>query len=135
MPEQDAQAERPPAIGPTVHAVTVLGPPADVEKAWEVQALDTSDLDTEVVFRPATGDKGTEVIVRFEDPDAATGSPLDRLRADAPHQRARVALRRFKSTYETGEVVTTDGQPSGRSSAKESITKAVTDRLREWGAS
>ena len=126
---------RAPTLGTAVHAVTVLGPPDAVRRAWEEQALDTSDLDVEVVFRLAPSDRGTEIIVRFLDPDAATGGLVDKLRGDAPHQRAREALRRFKSTYETGTVVSSEGQPSGRGSIKESVTTAVTEHLRSWGAS
>jgi uncharacterized membrane protein len=132
MPLQPDEA---PPFGPTVHAVTVLAPLDEVRRAWEARAVDTGDVDAEVVFRPAPGDKGTEVIVRPDDPSAATGGLLDRLRGDAPHQRTRQALRELKATLEAGEVVTTEGQPTGRTSRQEALTSALTDRLRAWGAS
>jgi uncharacterized membrane protein len=124
-----------PPFGPTVHAVTVLAAPEDVRRAWEARVADTGDADAEVTFRPAPGDKGTEVIVRPLDPDAARGGLLDRLRGDAPHQRARQELRAFKAGVEAGDVLTTEGQVTGRTSRQEAVTTAVTDHLREWGAS
>lgn len=42
------------------------------------------------------------------------GSLVARLLGEEPHTQVRDDLRRFKSSVETGEVLTTEGQSSGR---------------------
>jgi len=46
----------------------------------------------------------------------AIGSALAKLVGKDPEQVAYKDLRRFKQILETGEVITTEGQPAGRSS-------------------
>ncbi|GHF54012.1 putative membrane protein [Deinococcus metalli] len=67
----------------------------------------------EVRFRPAPGDRGSEVTLHlhFQPPGAAAAKALNGL---VPRTLAGDALRRFKSLVETGEIPTLDRNPSGR---------------------
>lgn len=69
-----------------------------------------------VRFRPAPGDRGTEVTlsVRFDPPGGTLGrAALERLEI-APKTLAATALRRFKSLVESGEIQTLKENPSAR---------------------
>lgn len=67
-------------------------------------------------FRPAAGDRGTEVAlrIRFAPPGGALGGAAMRLFAFVPSALAGKALRRFKSLVETGEMPTLERNPSAR---------------------
>ena len=85
---------------------------------WE--SLAGADLPNEgsVRFRPAAGDRGTEVTLRlhFDPPGGAlVGATLNRL-GIVPDALAGTALRRFKSLVETGEIPTLERNPSARGS-------------------
>jgi uncharacterized membrane protein len=84
--------------------------------AW--QSTETSRLvhEGEVRFREAPGNRGTEVdlLLHFHPPAGALGSALASLLDDAAEMKLRADLKRFKQWVETGEVATTEGQPSGR---------------------
>jgi uncharacterized membrane protein len=69
-----------------------------------------------VRFRPAPGNRGTEVILRFRfhPPGGALGETAARLLRIVPSMLAEKALRRFKSLVETGEIPTTAHQPAAR---------------------
>lgn len=110
-----------------VVAVTVLGLPEDVVGAWEV---DGPPAPQELAVAPAPADRGTEIRVRGSD----GGGLVERVRGESPRQQVRDRLRRLKSTLEAGEVITTEGQPSGRGPVAENLTEAVSRRLRAWGA-
>jgi len=101
-----------------VETITVLGPMDEVAAAWNEHAVDGVQVD----FAPAPGDRGTEVRSRVV--SNAVSEP-----------ELRETLRRFKATVEGGEVVTVDGQPSGRGPVAEGLTRAVTRRLRGWSGS
>ncbi|MEW6296759.1 MAG: SRPBCC family protein [Thermodesulfobacteriota bacterium] len=72
-----------------------------------------------VHFRPAPGDRGTEVTLRFrfDPPGGALGDAAVKLLGPAPGMLAGRALRCFKSLAETGEVPTTEHNPSARAGA------------------
>jgi uncharacterized membrane protein len=84
--------------------------------AW--QSLEGAEIENSgfVRFRPAPGERGTEVHVRlcYSAPGGAGGALLARLFGEEPEQQVRDDLRRFKQVMEAGEVPTTEGQPSGR---------------------
>ncbi len=87
---------------------------------WE--SLEEAKLRNEgsVSLRPAPGDWGTEVTLRFrfDPPGGAIGkAALKRLGA-VPGTLAGRALRRLKSLVETGEIPTTERNPSARSGAR-----------------
>jgi uncharacterized membrane protein len=67
-------------------------------------------------FRPAPNGRGTEVriVFEYEPPAGHLGAWVAKLLRANPDTQVRDALRRFKQLAETGEIVTTDGQTSGR---------------------
>jgi uncharacterized membrane protein len=85
--------------------------------AWE--AVEGSDVpNTGVVrFRPAPGDRGTEVFVElsFDVPAGKMGRTVAKLFGKDPAQQIGSDLRRFKQLLETGEFVVSDAtiQSSG----------------------
>lgn len=69
-----------------------------------------------IELRDAPGDRGTEVhlLVRYEPSNVAMAAAAQ-LASVALTKALELELRRFKQLLETGEISTTDGQPSGRS--------------------
>ena len=70
-------------------------------------------------FKRAPGKGGTFVTVKMEyrPPGGTLGSTIAWLFGEEPNQTIKADLRRFKQLMETGEVVTTEGQPAGRPSS------------------
>lgn len=75
--------------------------------AW--RSLDGADVDNwgTVRFDPAPGQRGTEVRVEIEynPPGGALGAGVAKIMGDAPEQKIKGDLYRFKQVMETGEVV------------------------------
>ena len=71
-----------------------------------------------VEFKPTTN-RGTEVKVSltYEAPGGALGAMFAKLFGEEPSQQVYGDLYRFKSLMESGEVITVDGQPSGRAAS------------------
>lgn len=69
-----------------------------------------------VRFQPAPHDRGTEVkvVLEYSVPGGAVTATIAKLFGEEPEQQIGDDLRRFKQLMETGEIVTTAGQPSGR---------------------
>ncbi len=69
-----------------------------------------------VRFKPAPGNRGTEVTISFEyePPTGKAIAFLSKLFGKEPGQLVEKDLMRFKSVMETGEIPTTEGQPSCR---------------------
>jgi uncharacterized membrane protein len=68
-----------------------------------------------VEFEAAPAGRGTVVRVQMDYGHAFQSLvPLAKLTGKDPEQIVRKELRRFKQVMETGEVLTTEGQPSGR---------------------
>ncbi|WP_207586331.1 cyclase [Halomontanus rarus] len=69
-------------------------------------------------FRPAPGDRGTEVTfgVHVDPPGGAVGDAIMSRTNLVPKTLVGTALRRFKSLAETGEIPTLERNPSGRGS-------------------
>lgn len=63
---------------------------------------------------------GTRVRVhlQYNPPGGRLGAAVARLFGEEPGQAVREDLRRFKQLMETGEIATTEGQPSGRQGAR-----------------
>jgi uncharacterized membrane protein len=89
--------------------------------AW--RTVDGADLrhSGAVRFRPAPGDRGTEIRVEMEwaEPAGRIKAAVAKLLGAHPHQRIRDDLRRFKQVMEAGEVVRSDGSPEGLSGMRQ----------------
>ena len=87
--------------------------------AW--RSLDGADVENSgsVRFEPAPGGRGTLVSVemQYSPPAGVVGATVAKLFGRAPEQEVEEDLRRFKQVMETGEIITTQGQPAGRSSS------------------
>lgn len=72
-----------------------------------------------VSFEPAPGGRGTLVRVemQYSPPGGLLGATFAKLFGRAPEQQIEEDLRRFKQVMETGEIITTEGQPAGRASS------------------
>jgi uncharacterized membrane protein len=84
--------------------------------AW--RSLEGADVDNvgSVRFERAPGGRGSIVRVemRYSPPAGALGATVARLFGENPEWQVKDDLRRFKQVVETGEVITTEGQPAGR---------------------
>lgn len=81
------------------------------------RSLEESDVQTSgsVHFKPATGNRGTEVKVslRYNPPAGRIGAAIAWLVGQDPEQQVREDLRTFKRVMECGSAATTQGQPRG----------------------
>jgi len=84
--------------------------------AW--RAVEGSEVEHagSVRFEPAGGGRGTIVTVdmQYRPPLGTVGSAVAAWFGEDPNQTVKMDLRRFKQVMETGEVITTEGQPAGR---------------------
>ena len=103
--------------------------PAGVQVEWDAriineienkligwQSLDGSTISTAGSVNFDETEHGTRVRVhlQYSPPGGRMGAAIARLFGEEPTQTVREDLRRFKQLMETGEIPTTDGQPSGR---------------------
>jgi uncharacterized membrane protein len=88
--------------------------------AW--RSVDGADVrnDGVVRFRPAPGDRGTEVHVdlRYDVPGGSLGVAVATIAGREPRQQLRDDLRRFKQVMEAGSIVRSDGSPDGMSTPR-----------------
>lgn len=111
-------------------AVTIRRAEAEVRQAFhdfDWTAFDPAALEAsgDVRFRPAPGDRGTEVHLDHE-PAArggAVGATAAKVIGQAPDQRIGDELRRFKALVETGVVARSEKSPEGPSSARQILHK------------
>lgn len=79
-----------------------------------------SDVDNSgfVRFKPSTAGHGTEVkvVIEYNLPGGELTNAIARLFGESPEQQIGDDLHRFKMLMEAGEIATTMGQPSGRTS-------------------
>jgi uncharacterized membrane protein len=99
-------------------AITLLRPPDEVQRLWRDRDLHPAyldEIDAQVAFKPAPGDRGTEIHVTLEHdaPGGKIGEVVDKARGAIPRARAMDELRRFKQRVETGVIVRSDGAPEG----------------------
>lgn len=84
--------------------------------AWT--SVEGADVDNSgfVRFTPTASGRGTAVkgVIEYTPPGGAIGNAIAKLFGEEPEQQAGDDLRRFKQLMETGEIPTTEGQPSGR---------------------
>ena len=87
--------------------------------AW--RSVEGSDIDHvgSIRFMPAPDGRGTLVTVemRYSPPGGTLGSAVAAWFGEEPSQTVKRDLRRFKQVMETGEIITTEGQPAGRTSS------------------
>jgi hypothetical protein len=99
-------------------AITLLRPLDDVQRLWQDSRLHPGyldEIDAQVAFVPAPGDRGTEIHVTIEHdaPGGKVGEVVEKVRGAAPRAKAMDELRRFKQLVETGVIVRSDGSPEG----------------------
>jgi uncharacterized membrane protein len=89
--------------------------------AWKSVAGADIDNAGSVQFKPAPGDRGTEVkvVTAYNPPAGAIGDAIATLFGENPKQQIGDDLARFKMLMEAGEIATNDGQPSGRPNSKD----------------
>jgi uncharacterized membrane protein len=97
--------------GDTVRrSVTIRRPIDEVKREWAAEGVAG-----DATFTAAPGNLGTEL--RVTAPASQQGAIKEILNAwksDDPGESLSTKLRQFKARLETGEVATTQGQPSGR---------------------
>lgn len=81
----------------------------------------------------APGDRGTELRVHLTYPEGRARHRIRALRGDDPDQVLRSVLRRAKSMIESGQVVSTMHEPSGRGPVAERTTNLVREKLATGG--
>ncbi|QDV36987.1 SRPBCC family protein [Tautonia plasticadhaerens] len=86
------------------------------------QSVDGASLPSEgeIHFRPAPGDRGTEVTlrIRFNMPGGALGLAAAKLLGFVPKLFAERAIHYFRALAETGEIPTTERQPAARADTR-----------------
>ncbi len=87
--------------------------------AWRSLSGAPVDNAGQVRFHPMPGGRGTMVRVEMEysPPAGRLGSLAAFLIGEDPSQKIQEDLRRFKRVLETGEVITTEGQPAARATS------------------
>lgn len=87
-------------------------------EALDWRSLPGADVDNAgtVRFERGPGGRGTMVRVRmrYNPPGGALGALLAKVVMEEPNVQVQEDLRRFKRVMETGDVPTTEGQPTGR---------------------
>ena len=87
-------------------AITINLPREEVERRWAASA---PQIDGDVTFKDAPGDRGTEIHVAL----GSGGGPIDKVRGTVPVAKAKDHLRHFKQQVETGEIPRSEGAPEG----------------------
>jgi uncharacterized membrane protein len=105
--------------------------PAGIKADWEAEiineipneliawrSVDGSKVDNagSVHFEPAAGERGTivKVVLRYDPPAGVLGAAVSKILGEDPAMNVQEDLRRLKMLLETGEIATTEGQPTGR---------------------
>jgi uncharacterized membrane protein len=86
--------------------------------AWRSIGGDIDNFGS-VRFESAPGGRGTlvKIEMHYSLPAGSVGRTVARFLGRAPEQQVEEDLRHFKQMIETGEIITTLGQPAGRSSS------------------
>jgi uncharacterized membrane protein len=101
-------------------AITVHRAREEVEQLWRSAGHRPSYIegaDAAVSFKPAPGDRGTEIHVDLEHdvPGGRLGEIVAKASGGDATAKVKDDLRRFKQKVETGEVPRSDGTPEGES--------------------
>lgn len=83
-----------------------------------------------VQFKPGPGEEGciVQIELQYEPPGGSVGAMFAKLVGQNPESQIEEDLRRMKQLLETGEIVETEGQPSGRRSAAVHALQSLRDR-------
>jgi uncharacterized membrane protein len=103
-----------------IGSVEILRDTPDQAIEWRSTADSHPGFTGSVTFEPRISGQGTMVrlVIDWTPPGGKAGAAAARLLRKIPEHQVREDLRRFKNVIETGEVPTTEGQPSGRSTDK-----------------
>lgn len=106
---------------------------------WIVwRSLSGADLDNvgSVQFRPAPGNRGTEIMVAldYQPAGGGFGRIVAAMFGRDPERTIREDLRNFKHIMEAGEIPTTKGQSSGQRSTVVSLLEAAMPEYRSTAA-
>ncbi|MDQ2687302.1 MAG: DUF2892 domain-containing protein [Armatimonadota bacterium] len=97
--------------------------------AW--RSLPGADVDSSgsVRFVPAPQGRGTEVHVTlsYQPPAGQLGAAIAKLFGEEPSQQIDNDLRHFRNLMETGEIPTTEGQPTGKRNAGAKVVTAMAE--------
>ncbi len=113
------------------HSHWVARAPMGMTVSWDAEITDERENDYivwrslpgamvpnrgSVQFRPDPSHGGSivDVAIDYTPPAGHFGAAFARMFGREPQQQVREDLRRFKALMETGEIPTTEGQPSGR---------------------
>jgi len=103
--------------------------PAGIKAEWEAEiinevpneligwrSIDGSNVHNagSVHFTPRAHGTEVRVLLRYDPPGGVLGAAFAKLFGEDPDHQVKEELRRFKQLVETGEVATTEGQPTGR---------------------
>ncbi len=99
-------------------ATTVLCSREELQRLWESSEYRPEYIRehaTAVTFKPAPGDRGTEIHVDLEQesPGGKLGDIVAKLTGAVPLARIKDDLRRFKQQVEAGEIARSDATPEG----------------------
>ena len=109
--------------------------PLDMKWEWDAEIINdepnrviawrstgNADVDNagSVTFTPGPEGRGTEVkvVIDYIPPAGRVGKWVSTMLGANPEHEIREDLRSFKRLMETGEIATTEGQPSGRTSGR-----------------
>jgi uncharacterized membrane protein len=100
-------------LSPPKHTLTVNKPRDEAYALWRTLPVSYAGRYGAVTFEAAPNGRGTVVSVEIAKKPAGIGDAVAEIFSDDPGRQVREDLRRFKQRLETGEVPTTEGQPSG----------------------
>ena len=102
--------------------ITLLRDPDEAQRLWHDDDLrpNLDGIDAEVSFKPAPGDRGTEIHVDLEKgpPGGKLGEAVLKLFGGDPLAKIKDDLRRFKQHVETGEITRSDATPEGETAGR-----------------
>src|SRR5215210_7790623 len=94
-------------------AITINQPQEEIAARLGEPEPPLSDPDAEVSYAPAPGDRGTEVRVLLPNAPEGLGQKVAAVMGVDAQRQLDDALRRFKQLLETGEIVRSEGSPTG----------------------
>ncbi len=106
----------------------VVNGPAGIDAQWEAEII--NDVPNELIgwrsvdganvhnagsvhFSPTPHGTEVKVVLRYDPPGGTIGATFAKLFGEDPDRQVQEDLRRFKMLIETGELATTEGQPTG----------------------